>query len=336
MIGYYIHHQGYGHLARAKAISAHINQPVTALTSLELPTSPPFSRVATLPRDDQGTHPPDSTAYGAVHWAPHHDAGLRDRMTAIAEWVSTARPDACVVDVSVEVATFLRLLGVPVIVVALPGERTDAPHALVHQLADHIIAAWPEPLNTPAWLHPHRHKTSYVGGISRFDGRSLCASRTAQSDHTGVVVLNGRGGRREHDAATLPVMPGSNWQAIGGKTASWEDDPWDQICSADVVVSFAGQGSIADLAVAGRPAVVIPQPRAFDEQHATAAVLERHGLAIIEQQWPTDTAWPQILARARRLDTTAWTRWQTRGAAARAAEAVERTAHRCGIRSGVR
>ena len=49
-----------------------------------------------------------------------------------------------VVDVSVEVAILVRLLGVPVVVMAMPGDRIDAPHDLVYQAADHILAAWPE------------------------------------------------------------------------------------------------------------------------------------------------------------------------------------------------
>ena len=62
-------------------------------------------------------------------------------MALIARWIDETRPVAIVVDVSVEVALFVRLLGVPVIVMAMPGERIDGPHALVHQIADHIIAA---------------------------------------------------------------------------------------------------------------------------------------------------------------------------------------------------
>jgi len=83
-------------------------------------------------------------------------------MALIAEWIEQARPAAVVVDVSVEIAVFVRLLGVPVIVMAMPGQRTDAPHVLVHQIADRIVAAWPGELYEPDWLRTHAHKTSYV------------------------------------------------------------------------------------------------------------------------------------------------------------------------------
>lgn len=220
---------------------------------------------------------------------------------------------------------FLRLLGVPVIVVALPGERTDSAHVLVHRVADHILAAWPAALNSPHWLLPHAHKTSYVGGISRFADRARAMDR--QGRDTGkVLVLGGAGGGFDDRTAQLPD---GAWQVLGGATGPWVDDPWAEICAADVVVTHAGQNSIADLAAAGRPAVVIPQSRPFGEQQATAEVLSRHGLAVMSAEWPSPERWPQLLRRARTIDTARWERWQVRGAAARAAAAIEATAARC-------
>src|SRR5579875_124397 len=130
MIGYYIHHHGFGHLARAMSICARMRRPVVAITSLNIPEPHPFSTVMRLPRDDADPRPHGVNAHGALHWAPHHDAGFSARMAEIARWVSDARPEAVVVDISVEVAVFVRLLGVPVIVMALPGNRMDAPHQL--------------------------------------------------------------------------------------------------------------------------------------------------------------------------------------------------------------
>ena len=171
VIGYYVHHHGSGHLNRALSICAQLRHPVVALTSLDIPRPHPFATVLALPRDDASAPPAEPSANGALHWVPHHDDGLRTRMALITRWIEVTRPAAVVVDVSVEVALFVRLLGVPVIVMAMPGERTDGPHALVHQIADHIVAAWPQELYEPEWLRAYAAKTSYVGGISRFGDR---------------------------------------------------------------------------------------------------------------------------------------------------------------------
>ncbi|OBJ11751.1 glycosyltransferase [Mycobacterium colombiense] len=287
-----------------------------------------------LPRDDEGQQPRESTAHGALHWAPHHDAGFSVRMHEIARWVSDARPEAVVVDVSVEVAVFIRLLGVPVIVMALPGNRVDAPHVLVHRLADHIVAAWPRALCVPSWLRQWDEKTSYVGGISRFEGRdggdsgSLIPAKPLSE--TRVLVLSGAGdafGASLQDCAAAHSV--QSWTTLGGTGGSWKPDPWRDIREADVVVTHAGQSCIADVAAARRPATVVPQSRPFDEQRATARVLKRHRLAVVAQRVPDPRAWPALLTAATETDPQRWRRWEVAGAANRAAEAIESTARRC-------
>lgn len=333
MIGYYIHHQGFGHLARATSICAHLQCPVTALSSLDIPDPHPFAEVVKLPRDDQAGQVSEPTAHGALHWAPHHDGGFAARMNAVARWVADAGPEAFVTDVSVEIAAFVRLLGVPMIVVALPGQRVDAPHRLAHRLADHIVAAWPQDLYVPVWLRVHAQKTSYVGGISRFDGRGdgdVGDTRKRLSDsETQVLVL---GGASESFGAVIDncaqACPGTTWTALGGTNGSWTADPWPQIRGADVIVTHAGQSSVADVAVARRPAVVIPARRPFDEQWATAAMLRRRKLATVAREWPDAQKWPRLLARALASEPQRWHRWQVEGAAARAARAIESTAQR--------
>jgi hypothetical protein len=332
MIGYYIHHHGAGHRNRAQSICRHLDSPVTALTSLRLDDAHPFQTVLELPRDDVGAPAGDPSAHGALHWAPHHDTGLRRRMACIAQWVDEIAPTAAVVDVSVEVATLLRLLGVPVIVVAMPGDRVDAPHRLVYHLADHIIAAWPQSVYAPTWLQPYADKTSYVGGISRFDGRAIEAAEPAGTPT--VLVLQGAGGtslRRAMITDWQQRHPEYRWRTLGIEGDSWVGDPWPAICAADVIVAHAGQNSVADIAAAGKPAIIIAQPRPFDEQAVTARNLARAGLAIVVDDWPDLGAWPGLIEAARRLDVSQWTRWQTAGAAARAAQTVAEVARRCAL-----
>ncbi|MGW4370528.1 glycosyltransferase [Nocardia takedensis] len=326
MIGYYIHHHGAGHLVRARSICAELSEPVTALSSLPLADSRPFHATVTLARDDRGAPARDPTASGCLHWAPRADDGLRDRMSAISAWIDAARPTAMVVDVSVEVALLARLHGIPVITMALPGVRTDPPHRMVHEFADSIIATWPRRLYEPDWLRPHRAKTCYTGGISRFDGRP----RTESDRHRepNVVVLGGAGGT-DFTPADVGSCARSDlrfvWHTVG--LDGWQDDPWPRLRTADIVVAHAGQGSVADIAAAAKPAVLIPSRRPFDEQHATAATLAHAGLAITTDTWPTERQWPELLTRALDIDTRRWRQWRTAGAAARAARAIERIAH---------
>jgi UDP-N-acetylglucosamine:LPS N-acetylglucosamine transferase len=300
-----------------------------------VPGPHPFAHVVELPRDDSAPEAGEPTAHGALHWAPHHDPGLALRMDAIARWVADAQPEAVVTDVSVEVTLLVRLLGVPVIVMALPGKRIDAPHLMVHRLADHIVATWPKELCVPPWLRSYADKTSYVGGVSRFEGREVPARirpmGRESSSPTTVLVLGGADGFGAGRGALqqcASAQSGAIWTTLGTLQNDWTDDPWPHICSADVVVTHAGQSAIADIAAAERPAVVIPQPRPFDEQQATARVLRQFRLAVVTRRWPDQRAWPALLTQARASAPDKWRRWKVHGAAARAADAIEAAARR--------
>lgn len=246
-------------------------------------------------------------------------------MASIAAWVATHRPSVMVVDVSVEVTLLVRLLGIPVVVVAMPGDRTDVPHELAYRAAEHIVAAWPENLYEPRWLQQHSQKTTYVGGISRFDGRPRPPHPVG--DRPGILVLSGAGGADvdiDDVRRCTAAYPEFEWTTLGVTGGVWAEDPWPALCAADVVVSSAGQSSVADIAAAGRPAIIIAAERPFAEQQATAQALHRAGLAVIRPSWPGVANWPRLIDDARSLGADVWDRWQTVGAAARAAAAIER------------
>lgn len=344
-IGWYVHHHGSGHLSRLRAIAPHLDSEVLCFSSFPAPDDLPANCTwVQLDRDDSpepDTGGPvaerDTTAGGLLHWAPLLHTGHRRRLTHIASVLEASPVTAFVVDVSVEVTLFVRLLGIPTILVTQPGVRDDAPHRLAFQAATTIIAPWPGELLSPD--HLAGLPVIYVGGITRFESRSVVAA-----DRSGVLVLGGAGGSDVTATsinAAAAATPGLAWTALGiagyeatGSpeavghhltTGTWSTDPWDELARAEMVVAFAGQNSVADLAAAGVRAVVIPQERPFEEQSQTGAALDLAGLAIVEPAWPTPTAWPEVLDRARALQPD-WTRWNTAGAAQRAAAAIDATA----------
>jgi hypothetical protein len=322
MIGYYVHHQGQGHLTRARCIAAVASEQITVLSSLTKPADPrPFADWIQLPIDDEDPPHIDPTANGALHFAPQRGVGYRRRMQRLAEWIREADPTVFAVDVSVEVTAFVRLLGVPVVVVAGPGKRDDPPHALGYQLATHIVAPWPRDIYSPAHLEAHAAKTSYAGAFSRFDG----VNASAPPGRRVVVVLFGGGGAavsRQQIAAAEAATPEWTWKAFGGDELPWTDDVWVSLQEADVVVSHGGQNAIAELAAARRPAVLIPQPRPFREQDETAAALETAGLATVCRRWPAAEEWPGLLAETAGRDGTAWKAWNAGDGAELAAKAL--------------
>ncbi|MEV5580533.1 glycosyltransferase [Streptomyces parvus] len=328
MIGYYVHHQGNGHLHRARSIAAHCPLPVTGLSSLPAPDGWPGPWVR-LPRDDDGDPGAfgDVTAGGRLHWAPVLHAGLRGRMARIAEWIAATSPALLVSDVSVEVALLARLLGTPTAVVAMRGERTDPPHRAAYDLAELLLAPWPSTLPEPGWPQHWQAKTVHTGAFSRFDGRDPApAHESADSTHLRrVLLLMGSGGRdisTTEVAAARAASPGWQWTTLGGPDGRWSADPWPALCAADVVVTHAGQNALAECAAARRPAVVVPQDRPFGEQAATGRALTRGRLAVVTARWPQAHDWAALLEQAHALGGNRWSQWVPGDGAARAARAL--------------
>lgn len=322
MIGYYVHHHGSGHVTRLQAIAAHLRSPVTGLSSLPAPSGWPGEWVQ-LDRDDREPSPDavagDPTAGGVLHWAPAHHRGLSARMATVGSWLHRHRPALLVVDVSVEVALLARLHGVPVVVLAMPGERTDRAHRTAYDLAEALLVPWPAAALRSPWPDHWVAKAWWVGAFSRFDG--LAPRRRVESRNGPIVLLLwGTGG---HDASPADIeaaraaTPGWTWVERGPGSAS--PDLWAELCGADVVVTHAGQNAVAEVAAARRPAVVVAQSRPYGEQAATAAAVDALGAAVGLQQWPPAHAWPELLARAVTRGGEAWDRWSSGDGAVRAA-----------------
>ncbi|RTL67825.1 MAG: glycosyl transferase [Pseudonocardiaceae bacterium] len=337
MIGYYVHHQGRGHLTRALGILAAYGGPATVLSSAPRPDDGSAAALdwVELPRDDEALRPQDPTAGGVLHWAPRHDPGLRGRMAAIAEWIGRTAPRLVVVDVSVEVTLLCRLLGVPVLVVAMAGDRTDRPHRAAYDAADALLACWPREVLDPPWPTAWTAKTRFVGALSRYDDRigvptavepaEVVAARIRRRS---VVVLLGAGGRDVSDedlAAAVRATPGWNWTVLGGGNG-WFPDPWPLLRGADVIVTHAGQNALAEVAAARRPAIVVPQRRPHDEQFAASSAIAAAGLATVCPRWPDAAVWPTLLDDATADDGGRWRLWCPGGAATAAAGLIRELA----------
>lgn len=324
-VGMYAHHQGLGHLQRCRAIAAALAGSGEPVEVTILSSRPEADVVLPLDVEEGRDDYPEYSAGGTLHWAPLNVPGLCDRMAAIAGWVAENRPDVFFVDVSAEVCLLVRLLGVPVVTVAMPGDRTDAPHQLAYAQASALIAGWPEEVPVPEDLAAHADRVHAVGGISRFDSPDFLATRTepvpefATFEARHAVVLQGQGGTswtEDFWASVEQACPGWRFTVLGGSHRV--ENPLPYLAQADLVISAAGQNSVADIALAGTPAIFIPQDRAFDEQQATGAALESLGLATVLHELPAPEAWPSLLDQTLSAGAD-WARWQVPGAAGRAA-----------------
>ena len=312
MIGMYAHHHGSGHMHRCRAIQRELRAMGYECEILSTAGGdvPLVDDASDAPRELRSGRA--MTAGGTLHYAPYGSPQIASRFAQIAKWVADNQPEAFYVDVSNEVAAFVRLMGIPVVVHAMPGARGDAPHQLAYAQADAIVAAWPDWVPVPEHLRAHADRLHAVGGISRLTPRE-----GVQRDPNHVVVMAGLGGSTwspEDWAAVEAACPEYRFTFLGGD--NHVDDPTELLQSAGIAVTAGGQNSVADLAATDTPAVILPQPRPFAEQKLGAKVLD--GLATVRNAFPAPEEWPELL---RRRDTD-WARWQTEGAARRAAEVI--------------
>ncbi|RUQ98272.1 glycosyltransferase [Labedella endophytica] len=335
-IGWYVHHHGHGHVARFLAVRPHVDAHVTVFSSMTPPSPlPERTDWVRLPIDNAvedhdgrvlDPYAAEPTAGGRLHWAPLGHRGHRERLSLIA--ANAASLDAFVVDVSAEVAVFVRLLGLPLALFSQPGPRTDAPHRLAFDVANVIICPWPEGAHDLSAFGDAQARLHTVGGISRHAGRER-----AEVERGSVLLLGGIGEAAERPAVwhTLTArFPDVSWRSAGFLPDTFADDPWDAICRAEVVISAAGQNSVADIAAAGRPAIVVPQERPFEEQVTTARALEGDGLAVSLGSWPDPDAIGEALDRARST-APRWESWRVDSAAVSAAELIRGLARPVGV-----
>jgi len=310
-IGYYVHHHGAGHRARAAAIAAACDWPIVLLGTgmgergIDLPDDRP--RSGRFDGDDAAHCRP-----AALHYAPLDHSGVRLRVARIAEWIAQERPALMVIDVSVEVAMLARLASVPTIYVRLNGLRDDLPHLDAFRGAAALLAPYhpaTEPPGTPSWV---REKTCHFPGITDTAGTEIAMDRR-------ILVVFGHGGA-PGDGALLAdaasACPEWEWRVIGPASlpadgpanlvfAGWTNEPEREIARAGVVVGAAGDGLVGAVMAADRPFVCVPDDRPFGEQRATAGCLARLGAAVVSPTWPSAESWPALIDEALSQDGSA-------------------------------
>ena len=338
-IGFYVHHEGRGHLDRTRAIIAALgDRPTVVATSrADAPGLLPSSEVTVLDGDVPAGPLGDVTANGAFHWAPADSRAGQARARQLLGWVQRHQPALVVVDVSVEVAVFLRLLGVAVVAVRLPGTRDDDTHRLGYRVAAGLLAPFAAAMEDPATPPAVVAATTHCGLVTRHavSAAPPGAAPTPPARATGrprALVVWGQGTEPpsgpQLDAAAR-ATPGWEWTVVGPPCPErapalvthlgWREDLRALVESAAVVIGAPGDGTLGLVAATSSCFVAIVQARPFGEQAATAAQLDRHGVAVVEASWPEPRRWPMLLERACTLDPTRLQVLGASGAARRAA-----------------
>ena len=332
-VGYFVHHQGRGHAERAASIAnCLIERRGVTLFCAKPDIFPPLDErisVSAIPSlfEPSGEEAPAMASLAmpdTVHCAPLGWPGITKAFSRIARWFDEAKPALFVTDVSAELGQLARLCSIPHVAVLQHGERSDPGHMAAYDSAVGLLAPFAKSLeqsDRPAKL---RQKTHYASGVGINCGSSIEKSTARRKlgldpDREIVLVIAGGGGEGSPSAPlTLGARaePDVQWISIGKVRTEWHetppgnlehkgwvDNPREWIAAADRVVSSCGNTTVHMILAEGKPWVVIPEWRYFDEQFCKAEVLDREGLAAVSRHWPSHgRAWEKLWTAARLID----------------------------------
>lgn len=336
-VGYFVHHQGRGHAERCAAILRALPpaRPATVFCARPeiLPDLPANVTVQAIPSlfERQGPTPPALDAAetpATMHCVPLGWASVRAAVATITEWAARNDPALFVVDVSAELCQLLRIASVPVVAVVQHGDRSDPGHRAAYESSTAILAPFAEALERPDRPAMFRRKTGYFAGIgtpppAAMPDREAARHRLGlpQSGRIALVVAGGGGIGTPTAPLTMAAraMPDTLFLMVGKTASEWHEtdvpnlramgwvediDTW--LAAADIVIGSAGNTTVHQIAALGRPWLVIPEWRYFDEQRCKALALARAGAAAMRETWPASPgAWRRALADAEACDPQA-------------------------------
>ncbi|MFN3273408.1 MAG: glycosyltransferase [Paracoccus sp. (in: a-proteobacteria)] len=325
--GYFVHHQGRGHAERCAAIVNALPpcRPVTIFCARDdiFPPLPPHARIHLIPslferaggEGDMDHLPTPDT----LHCAPLGWPGIRRAMGQIAAWFARADPALMICDVSAEIAQLARICSVPHVKVLQHGDRGDPGHQAAYMGAVGLLAPFAAALAQPDW-QPFADRIHFAPGLG-IDTAPLpdrAAARRAlglEPDRALALVVSGAGGTGFSQAplgVAARTRPDWHWLTIGrlqeewhataGRNLTfkgWVGDAATHIAAADLVISSTGNTTCAQVLAAGKPWIVVPEWRYFDEQRLKAIALDRAGAALHLPHLPSSAqAWEAAITRA--------------------------------------
>lgn len=235
-------------------------------------------------------------------------------------WMRRIQPRLAVLAgtyLSLPVAIVARALGVPIVLVeinAAPGKV----NRLLARWATQIVVSYPEcGEHFPAAVQA---RIVVTGTPVRAALHALPSPESARRqfgldpNHPVLLVMGGSLGARSINRALaqhVEQIVSAGWQVLwqtgsadaasipvheGVVAMPFIEDMAAAYAAAELVVSRAGGSTIAELAVTGKPAVLVPYPHAANqEQHKNAALLVERGAAVmIADERISQELWEQL------------------------------------------
>lgn len=230
-----------------------------------------------------------------------------ERSKSLAEAISHHQPKAFYCDGVPELAVMVRGMGVPVVLVHLPGNISNDPtQVFAHELADHIIAHFPLILEQPDYKYSF--KTFYSGYMSKFDCGKSDPDTSEKINQVSILL-----GYDNYDQAVITKMtqdPDTHFTIIGNKQYYDLSKNCNQLglvkdisqaITGDIVISAAGQNTVAELLSMNKKLILLPEPRPYEEQEVHAQMLSNQKIALLAEENLCAEQWQMLLQQAKAI-----------------------------------
>lgn len=329
-LGYYVHHDGSGHMARSLSIISHISTPVVLFSTLK-PTEPLPRHVTYIYLPDDAVKDYIQPAESPFLYTPYSPIIL-ERYNILLAAIQKYKIEAMFVDVSPEIVLFSKLLGLRVGTTLMHGRRNDKAHSLAYDAADLLLSHNAKQFDTPINYHTQTPIT-YTGGISRLSKRSSHLNPSVQN----ILVVTSRATsslKADKIIKTAERFRRLTWNVVGAIDAPHHTPPnitfhgvVDNVISfydkADIVIGSGGNNTIMEIASQRKPFICIPDTKPYAEQSEAAQALVRLNAAIVETEWPSDDRLTRILDTYQLIDFQAFHALVDDTAPAKAAHAIQ-------------
>jgi hypothetical protein len=199
-------------------------------------------------------------------------------------------------------------MGVPVVLVHLHGDIINDPtQVFAHQLADHIIAHFPSCIEQEDYQFGY--KTFYSGYISKYAGRDI--EQNSLPEINNVTVLLGYDNYDERILKNITQDENTHFTIIGNKqnynlgnncTLLGKVDDISKAIVGEIVITAAGQNTIAELLSLNKRLILLPEPRPYNEQAVHAQVLANKGIALLAEETFNAKQWQDLIAKAKTFE----------------------------------
>lgn len=342
VIGYYVNHGGQGHLQRALAVIPHLSAPVVLFGEFPLGSFilPPNTTYVELPSDATLGY---KVRLGRPYLYAPWGTSVHQRYALILAAIITHKITHLHADVSPEVLSFAKILGLTTSTILMQGLRTDRAHTLGYEMADAVIAPFAPDYVNMANYHIDKAVT-FVGGISRFAGHPATTQEETRQklgwQGRNILVTTSFGGTAKAIdwlVAAATMFPDTMWHIIGNYQIAGElpanlhgrkdvANPSDQLQAADYVLGTGGNNSIMEAADFGKKYACVPEPRHYDEQIMAGLSLSRLQAAVVIHEYPwTRSGWQGLFAALDGVDVAAFRKLVRADAAWRMAETITAT-----------